>query len=110
VLHLCPTCRRRFDEAGFCPFDGTSLAPGTTADHPTVVSGPMVAQVAPVADALATARDLPAPVAAAPRAGAALDPTQREIQRRTFPLTPSPAAGAGTGEITAARTRPGPAA
>jgi len=30
---LCPTCRRRFDDAGFCPFDGTPLAPDTEADQ-----------------------------------------------------------------------------
>jgi len=30
---LCPTCHRRFDEPGFCPFDGTPLAPDIAADQ-----------------------------------------------------------------------------
>ena len=30
---LCPTCHRRFDEPGFCPLDGTPLAPDTEADQ-----------------------------------------------------------------------------
>ncbi|HET7500047.1 MAG TPA: protein kinase, partial [Kofleriaceae bacterium] len=167
MLHLCPACRRRFDEPGFCPFDGTSLTPGTPADHPTVVTGPMGA-TAP-ADTLPAAPATPAtpahtlratpaaPLRAAPVKTLPTEPTELEIHRRTFPLTPSPPAprapGPGpapappsapqalpphiaqppqvadppqvagpprahpphahevtTGQITATRTRPGPAA
>ncbi|HEU4727959.1 MAG TPA: protein kinase [Kofleriaceae bacterium] len=122
MLHLCPRCRRRFDEAGFCPFDGTSLTPGTPADQPTVVTEAISAVAAPpdLARAspaeLATARDL--------------GPTEPELRRGTFPLTPSPGGPGGrrapsspapqpptpparevsTGEITTTRTRPGRAA
>jgi serine/threonine-protein kinase len=114
VLHLCPTCRRLFAEPGFCPFDGTSLAPGNPADQPTVVSAAMAAQVVdpPTGPPTALEHGPPRRSAAADAAAAdhgAQDPTQREL-RRTFPLTPSPgpgAPGAGTGEITAARPRPG---
>ncbi len=57
MLHLCPTCRRRFAEAGFCPFDGTPLAAGSDApgqppgstpasnfDPKTLVVGPRASQ------------------------------------------------------------------
>jgi serine/threonine protein kinase len=113
LLHLCPTCRRRFDESGFCPFDGASLVAGTAADQrtlvaadargaqPTQISAAMPAQpaVVPVlppdlhtlADAAELARE-PA--------------TQLDVRRGTFPLTPKPGS-VGTGEITAARSRPG---
>jgi serine/threonine protein kinase len=97
---LCPTCRRRFDEAGFCPFDGTALVAGSAPQHETIVAGarasPPRAPAAPAAPAAPLPPDLP---------------TQFETRRRTFPLTPSPSskvAKAGTGEITTERTRPGP--
>ena len=120
MLHLCPTCRRQFDEAGFCPFDGTALLPDT-AEQRTVVSAPMVAQVPGAAPDQQTLADpalgpgsgpaAPAPPVVPPAPGAA--PTQVEIRKRTFPLTPTPpvANQAGTGEITQARkakTRSGP--
>ncbi|HEY0481784.1 MAG TPA: protein kinase [Kofleriaceae bacterium] len=124
MLHLCATCRRQFDEPGFCPFDGTALFPDT-ADVRTLVSAPMAAQVpgaAPDQQTLSEpARAAVTPGASPPGAGAAS--TQVEIRKRTFPLTPTPppasastsasasAAGAGTGEITQARrvkTKTGP--
>jgi tRNA A-37 threonylcarbamoyl transferase component Bud32 len=33
LRHLCATCRRGFEEAGFCPFDGSPLTPATAADE-----------------------------------------------------------------------------
>jgi serine/threonine protein kinase len=80
-LLLCPTCRRRFEEAGFCPFDGTALVPASAAQHETIVAS---------------------------HASAPGLPTQLEARRRTFPLTPSPSPRIGTGEITTERTRPAP--
>jgi serine/threonine protein kinase len=90
LLHLCPTCRRQFDEAGFCPFDGTALFPDT-AEQRTLSSGPVVAQV-------------PAPVAR----GDSQASTERDVRKRTFPLTPSPSASPATSEITQRKVRPGP--
>jgi serine/threonine protein kinase len=121
LLHLCPTCRRQFDEAGFCPFDGTSLLSTAAANQPTLISNPALrlpAQPAPRAadPAAAGGGDVPTtpaeitvapargPVAGVP--GAAPDVQTQLEARRTFPLTPNP--GVGTGEITNARTRPGP--
>jgi serine/threonine protein kinase len=92
LQHLCPTCRRLFGEPGFCPFDGAPLVPGSMCEQETLVSASMPAQTGP-------------------------EPTHVEIPKRTFPLTPAPRtpapgappAGAGTGEITQTRSRPGPA-
>jgi serine/threonine protein kinase len=114
VLHLCPRCRRRFDEPGFCPFDGAALAVGSPADQPTLLSTTMRAHAPEAAPAAPTAIEL-VRAASAPAADPATVP---EARRRTFPLTPSPAispgaqavliAVPGTGEITAARARPDP--
>ncbi|MBC7976563.1 MAG: hypothetical protein H7138_16440, partial [Myxococcales bacterium] len=82
MLHLCPTCRRRFDEAGFCPFDGAALARGAVSDQrtvvellipapselPTVVSAAMLAQPEPTS---------PIPVPAVP--GPVLPPDLRTL-------------------------------
>jgi serine/threonine protein kinase len=119
LLHLCPTCRRRFDEAGFCPFDGTSLAPGIAADQPTVVSAPMAAQVVDPQTEPPTMHELPPLAAAAPGSprglaahavaapGSSQDLTQLEIRHRTFPLTPSPVArGAGGARAAGAASAP----
>jgi len=38
VTYSCPACKRSFAEPGFCPFDGTALAPLEAADKPTVLS------------------------------------------------------------------------
>ena len=148
MLHLCPACRRRFDEAGFCPFDGTSLAPGTAADQRTLVQVPAPEQ-GPGAPAASeehgasgasggTPRTVPTdpsvPTPMVTNAGDSLEPpTQLDLRRETFPLTPTPAAGsraaaiaagpqpgkdhdpaasaalARTGQITAERVRSGPA-
>ncbi|HEX7843132.1 MAG TPA: serine/threonine-protein kinase [Kofleriaceae bacterium] len=86
MLHLCPTCRRQFDEAGFCPFDGTALFPDT-AEQQTLPSGEVQARGP----------------GAAPGAR-----TELEVGKRTFPLTPSPAAPPATSEITQRKARPGP--
>jgi len=64
---------------------------------PAQAAGTSAAQAVPVRPP-----DLHTLEVADPRAPA----TQPEVRRRTFPLTPSPIVG--TGEITAARTRPGP--
>jgi serine/threonine protein kinase len=63
VRFLCPGCQRSFDEAGFCPFDGTRLASPADPEARTLRSGSLAA-----AEPHATAVD--------PRRG-------------TFPLTPS---------------------
>jgi serine/threonine-protein kinase len=132
LLHLCPTCRRRFDEPGFCPFDRAPLVPGRAADQETLISGPILAQVpaptAPPARPRRGSEDLPT-VAGLPASRPPVDPaTLADPRHDTFPLTPMPAAGpavaaapgpgrdepaappapVSTGEITAARTRPGP--
>ena len=68
MQHHCPSCRRTFDEPGFCPYDRARLVP--TADHskPTVMSQAMPA----ASDSL-------------------LDGSHKtEVERRgTFPMTPS---------------------
>jgi serine/threonine protein kinase len=96
LRHLCPTCRRAFDEPGFCPFDGTALFPDT-ADQRTLVSEPMAAQTPPGAGPVAPA---------APHEAR----TEPELRRGTFPLTPTPAAPpaapANTQEITQSRKKP----
>jgi serine/threonine protein kinase len=120
LLHLCPACRRQFDEAGFCPFDGTSLLSTAAAHQPTLISNPALrlpAQPAPRAADPSAASSAAAPtttaeIADAPTAraggvpGIAPDVQTQLDARRTFPLTPNPAIS--TGEITNARTRPGP--
>jgi serine/threonine-protein kinase len=97
LLHLCPTCRRRFAEPGFCPFDGAQLALASAAEQRTIVA-------AEQATLMSAAMPAAAPVSGALPAAA---PTELEVRRGTFPLTPNPGS-VGTGEITAARTRPGP--
>ncbi|HEY0195715.1 MAG TPA: protein kinase [Kofleriaceae bacterium] len=76
MQHSCPTCSRRFERPGFCPYDGTALAPAAAPDPPTLPSGE--------------------------------HPTQLDVRRRTFPLTPAPVVD--TGELTSARGRPAPPA
>jgi serine/threonine protein kinase len=113
LLHLCPTCRRQFGEAGFCPFDGASLVSTAGANQPTLISNPAQRMPAPpAAQSPALVPTTPAEVAEAPTArsfagvpGAARDVQTQHERRRTFPLTPTP--GVSTGEITNARTRPG---
>src|SRR4051812_25691307 len=41
MSHQCPACQRSFEEAGFCPFDGTKLVPSGKA---TVLSAFVEAQ------------------------------------------------------------------
>jgi serine/threonine protein kinase len=115
VQHLCPTCRRQFDQAGFCPFDGASLVPAGISDLRTLVSAAIaVPGAAPdqktMADPLAVPPNAPARSTAVK--GSREVQTQVEVRKRTFPLTPSPGAvapgagtGAGTGEITQTRSR-----
>ena len=113
MLHLCPTCRRRFDESGFCPFDGASLVVGSAADQRTLVStdqlatqvsAAMPAQPAPVVPVLPPDLHTLADAAELAREPA----TQLDARRGTFPLTPKPGS-VSTGEITSARNRPSPA-
>ena len=87
MLHHCPSCRRTFDEPGFCPYDRARLVVTATADKPTMVSTGM----------------------------AAVDPhkTALDGRRETFPLSPTPPSGPQpiTQEVTAARkAAPEPAA
>ena len=97
MLHLCPTCHRRFEEPGFCPFDRTSLI--RYADQPgIVVLRNLVSEPMPAV-----------PGAPPPVPGAAPDQTTQVEVHRTLPLTPSPAATVATGEITQTRPRSSPA-
>jgi serine/threonine protein kinase len=121
VQHLCPTCRKQFDHAGFCPFDGASLVPAAISDLRTLISDAAIA-IPPLPGAPPDQRTLADPLIARPPAspaGGVTDDkpargkeikTQVEIRKRTFPLTPAPATGRtpGTGEITQTRTRAGP--
>ena len=79
MLHHCPSCRRTFDEPGFCPYDRARLVVSTASDKPTVMSTAMAAVT---------------------------DPHRTAVDGRhgTFPLTPSPARPS-TQDITAARPR-----
>jgi serine/threonine protein kinase len=116
LLQLCPTCRRRFVDAGFCPFDGTALVADADAEQPTLVSGPLPRLEAPDApprrakpssDAIPTIADRLVAGAASPVAPVITPQdlaTQIEVHKRTVPLPP--ALIAGTGEVTSARTRP----
>jgi serine/threonine-protein kinase len=135
VLHLCPTCRRQFPEAGFCPFDGAALVPEEICDQRTLVSAAIPAQrpggpsgppgvpgappdhatlveppiaVPGATSAASAAASPPGGAGEPPRRAPGELPTQLEVRKRTFPLTPSPAVLPGTGEITQTRTRVGP--
>jgi eukaryotic-like serine/threonine-protein kinase len=125
LLHLCPTCRRRFELGGFCPFDGTALVAGGTSEQGTLVSMPMPAQPAAAVTKIASEpAGAPRPSGNPPRpsGNVPITPdgaTQLEIRRRTFPLTPappparpspSPSPVIDTGELTSARKRPTPEA
>jgi len=114
LLHLCPTCRRRFDESGFCPFDGASLVAGTAADQRTLVADDARAAQQTQVSAAMPAQPAVVPVlppdlhTLADAAELAREPaTQLDVRRGTFPLTPKPGS-VGTGEITSARGRPEP--
>ena len=77
MVYVCSACQRSFEEAGFCPHDGTPLAVSAPHDAQTLLSEAMPAQASPT-----------------------------EIERRgTLPLTPTPPASAHTQDVTAARTR-----
>jgi len=78
---VCPACQRSFAEPGFCPFDGSALAPQVVAapDQRTVLSAALAAQQ---------------------------PPTDVEMRRGTFPLTPTPPASAPTQVVNQARTQP----
>ena len=122
MLHLCPTCRRQFPQPGFCPFDGASLVLDSS-DLRTLISAQVPAQApAQVPGAGPEERTLAEPqlggspqpdgrtrTAAQGSRGSEREPaTQVEVRKRTFPLTPSPAAPPGTGEITQTRSRAAP--
>ena len=88
----CPSCKRTFEETGFCPFDRTQLVdptsagtiiPLTPSDQQTILSMAMKAQPAPDST----------------------NPPTSEMRRETFPLTPTPKANQVTQEVTAARAR-----
>jgi serine/threonine-protein kinase len=97
VQHLCPGCRRSFDEPGFCPFDGTRLVSPADPEARTLLSAPMAA-VEPHATAVDPRRGTfpltpSAPVAPSPASS---------------PAPPAPAAQARTNQITAPRERVSP--
>jgi serine/threonine protein kinase len=78
LRNLCPTCHRRFEEPGFCPFDGAALTPGAAADQRTLVEARRTFPLTPS----------PSPPPSTP------------------PSTPKPPADPG--DITSAPTRPSP--
>ncbi len=91
MLHHCPSCRRTFDEPGFCPYDRARLVATAVLDKPTVVSVGM----------------------------AAVDPHKTDIDQRreTFPAAPPPPSSGPhaypqpiTQEVTASRALPQPPA
>ena len=99
MRHLCPECRRSFEEPGFCPFDRARLVATTpaTAEQPTLVVEPLAA--VPVESERART----------------IHKTDLE-PKRTFPLSPTPPASAepkrafAHTELTGVRTHPGAAA
>ena len=116
MLHLCPSCRRRFGEPGFCPFDGTALVADAPTAQPTLVSGPIPRVGAgghgrprPNSDAIPTIANAVSGRGASPSSGVPLmasqEPTDDAVPRRTVPMTPAPPPG--TSEVTSARSRPG---
>ena len=120
---FCPTCRRHFDKAGFCPFDGTPLGQVLGAEQPTLLSGQGPAQPDTASethelssrDATRGGVNPTASPAERGREGPLSIDTQLEVRRRTFPLTPAPRPSSetpavSTAELTAARGRPAPPA
>ncbi len=57
MKRTCPACQREFDEAGFCPFDGTALREPDVS-KPTVLSAFVDAQMPPADTKLPTEPDL----------------------------------------------------
>ena len=57
MKRYCPACQREFDEAGFCPFDGTALSERNIS-KPTVLSAFVDAQMPPFDTKLPTEPDL----------------------------------------------------
>ncbi len=57
MKRYCPACQREFDEAGFCPFDGTALSERDVS-KPTVLSAFVDAQMPPFDTKLPTEPDL----------------------------------------------------
>jgi hypothetical protein len=47
VPYVCPACQQSFDEAGFCPHDGTRLADAHAIATPTLLSTATAAEPAP---------------------------------------------------------------
>jgi len=104
LLHFCASCRRRFDEPGYCPFDGRALVADAVVDQPTLVSGPVPVPPGAVAGASGASGASPAP----PSSGVPLPPDQDStrvaVPPRTVPMTPGPAPGS---EVTSAPTQQG---
>ena len=98
MQYLCPTCRRRFDETGFCPFDRSALTPVAAPDQRTQLSGP-IARL-----------DVPASPPAAPYPGDDL-PTVTALPGADAETADGPAVPGGgcisTGELGAPRRRSG---
>ncbi|MEO8701485.1 MAG: protein kinase [Kofleriaceae bacterium] len=98
---ICPTCRRTFDESGFCPFDRGELV-SLAVDRQGFA--PLPAQPVGLPPDGQTLLSAAMPVVQPIRTDA---PHRTDIDpKRTFPLTPTPAVS--TQEVTSARTRPGP--
>ena len=125
MRNLCPTCRRRFDEAGFCPFDRSPLTPIAAPDQATQRSGPIARLDVPAVPHAPAYPGDDLPTVTAPAGADAEDPDAAPAPevppaaalppgRRTVPRPPPPPGAARHGgesarhaELFAARTRPG---
>jgi serine/threonine protein kinase len=115
--HQCPTCRRTFEEGGFCPFDRARLVSLAHPDAQTLLSSAMPAvnpeearQTRPYApsstpeEAKRTSVDNINVAQLAKQLDSDAKPTHVDA-RRTFPMP-----GPQTQEVTVARARPTPPA
>jgi serine/threonine protein kinase len=102
--HVCPTCRRSFDEPGFCPFDRSQLIVPVPHDQPTLMSSAM-----PVAQPK-TDIELSPPYRNDPHK-TDLEPRRTTPGPGPAPQSPAPQAPIiGTQELTNARQRAAPPA
>jgi predicted Ser/Thr protein kinase len=133
--HQCPSCRRTFEEGGFCPFDRSPLVSLANPDAQTLISAQIQAAKGYITrpyepDSMpeeakrtqVSSPGIPIPSEAIPTdakrtsvelpaatAHAALDDKRTQVDpRRTFPVAGAPV-GPGTEEVTSARARPLPA-
>ncbi len=135
--HQCPSCRRTFEEGGFCPFDRSPLVSLANPDAQTLISAQIQAAkgyitrpyapdsmpeeakrtqvsspgIAIPGEAIAPeAKRMSVELPAATGHAALVEGNRTQVDpRRTFPLGGGSQAGPGTEEVTTARARPMPA-